>query len=108
MYIIRLIEVPGSIAPQVTLERTWVNALSLYISTSRVCSGGGEGGGEGGGDGGKGGGIDGGGGCTMIPEVPNLSVDWIIPTTEAPPMSSRDIVKIEATIRDLLSVMASS
>ena len=44
----------------------------------------------------------------MIPEVPNLSVDWIIPTTEAPPMSRRDIVKIEATIRDLLNVMAAS
>ena len=105
MYIIRFIEVPGSITPQATLERTWFSVLSLYISTSRVSTGGDGGGGEGGGNCG---GIGGGGSCTMIPEVPNLSVDWIIPTTEAPPMSSRDIVKIDATMRDLLSVIASS
>ena len=80
------------------------------MSTSRVCSGGGEGVGEGGGAGGDGGGcmIIGGGGCTMTPEVPSLSVDWIIPTTEALPMSSRDIAMIEVTMSDLLGVMAYS
>ena len=75
------------------------------MSTSRVCSGGGGGGGEGGG---IGGGMGGGGGCTMIPEEPSLSVDWSIPTTEAPPMSRKDIARIEPTMSDLLGVIASS
>ena len=111
-YIILFNEEPGSIAPHVTLERTCVSALSLKISTSRNSPGGGDG--DGGDDGGgpgsegggnsMGGGIGKGNGCTMTPEVTNFSVDWSIPTTEALPKSSRDIVKIEATMIDLLPV----
>jgi hypothetical protein len=112
MYIILFFEVPGLIFPQVTLERTWVSALSLYIWTSRVCSGGGGGGVEAGGDDGGnddgGGSISGSDGCITIPEVPSLSVDWSIPTTEELPRSSRDMVKIETTMKDLLSDMAYS
>jgi hypothetical protein len=104
-----LIEEPGSIAPQVILETTCVSALSLYISTSRICSGGGGGGGEEGGDSGNDcgnigwdNGITGEDGCTTIPEELNLSVDWIIPTAEKLPINNRDMTKIEANMKDLL------
>jgi len=62
-----------------------VQAASLYISISIIGSGGGEEGDDGGGEDGDGGGEDGegsGAGCTIIPEVPTLSVDCITPTTE--------------------------
>ena len=75
-----------------------MQAASLYTSISSVGSDGdgggvggdgggvgGDGGGEGddpGGEGGKGSGGGSGAGCTIIPEVPTLSVDCITPTTE--------------------------
>ena len=73
-----------------------MQAASLYTSISSVgsCGDGGGEGGDGGGEGDDGGGegddpMGGGGGgggsgagCTIIPEVPTLSVDCITPTTE--------------------------
>jgi hypothetical protein len=61
---------------------------------------------EGGGGGGAGAGAGAGSLLIIIPEVPTLSVDWIIPMTENPPKVTSDntIIPISAFLDSIMSM----